>query len=87
MGQQPPLPDVGPMAYLVDDLLAMKIVSSGDYGPVPRSWAEILAFSQATGRVQEYWEREVLFDMSWEYAQEYSKANSPFLKSPMERST
>lgn len=87
MGQQPPLPDVGPMSYLVDDLLTMKIVSSGDYGPVPRSWAEILAFSQATGRVQECWEREVLFDMSWEYAQEYFKANSPFLKSPMERST
>jgi len=87
MGQTPELPDVGQAFYLIEALLSMKIALPGDYGPQPQTWAEVLAFSTATGCAKEAWERQVLFDMSWEYVQELNKATSPFLKSPMERST
>ena len=87
MGLEVPLPDVGPLGYLLGCFLDMKIATSREYGLEPRSWAEVLAFSNATGRAQESWERQVLFDMSWEYVMEFNKAANPFLKSPMERST
>lgn len=87
MGQTPEMPDVGPATYLLEMLLAMKIAVAGEYGPKPQTWSEILAFSNAKDCAKEPWERQVLFDMSWEYVQELSKATSPFLKSPMERST
>lgn len=87
MGLAPEMPDVGRASYLIEALLAMKIAVAGDYGPKPHSWTEILAFSHATDCAKEAWERQVLFDMSWEYVQEFNKASSPFLKSPMERST
>lgn len=86
MGAEIRLPDVGAGEYLVDLLLRMKIATQGDYAMQPRSWAEVLAFSEATGTAQQSWERQVLFDMSWDYVQELSKASSPFMKSPMDRS-
>lgn len=87
MGITPPLPELGKAFYLLEALLDLKIAVQGDYGPRSQTWSEVLAFSVATDKVKEPWERQVLFDMSWEYVQEYGKANSPFLKSPMERST
>lgn len=87
MGLTPPLPDVGRAFYLLEALLDLKIAIQGEYGPKSQTWTEVLAFSEASDRAKEPWERQVLFDMSWEYVQEYSKASSPFLKSPMERST
>ncbi len=85
MGVTPNLPDVGRSIYLLEALMDMKIAVAGEYGPRPQTWSEVLAFSQATGRALQAWERQVLFDMSWDYVQEYQKASSPFLKSPMER--
>lgn len=79
------LPDVGVAEYLVEAFLKMRVATSGDYGLQPRTWGEVLAFSEATDSVKESWERQVLFDMSWDYVQENSKATSPFLKSPMDR--
>lgn len=85
MGQTPEMPDVGNSVYLLEALLDMKIAVAGEYGPRSQTWGEVLAFSEATNRVKKAWERQVLFDMSWEYVQEYGKATSPFMKSPMER--
>lgn len=80
------MPEVGQAAYLLEALLAMKIALPGEFGPKPQTWAEVLAFSDANNIAKETWERRVLFEMSWEYVQEFTKASSPFLKSPMERS-
>ena len=87
MGVTPTFPDLGPLHYLLDDFFKMKIARSTEYGFEPRSWQEVLAFSESTGRAREAWEREILFEMSWEYVQEFTKASSPFLKAPMERVT
>lgn len=85
MGVEPQLPEVGEAVYLLEALMDMRIAVEGDYGPRPQTWTEVLAFSEATHKAKEHWERQVLFDMSWDYVQELKKATSPFLKSPMER--
>lgn len=85
MGAEIIMPEVGPLAYLLELCIRMKIATPGDYGPQARTWAEVLAFSEATGVANEYWERQALFDMSWDYVDENQRATSPFLKPPMER--
>lgn len=85
MGAQIQLPDVGMMGYMVNAFLDMRVAVPGDYGPKSQTWAEVLAFSEATGNAREHWERQTLFDMSWDYVNEHQRASSPFTKSPMER--
>jgi hypothetical protein len=81
------MPELGPLAYLASDLLVLKLATSGESGLQAQTWREILAFSEATKKASEPWERQALFDMSWNYVQEFTKSASPFMKSPMERPT
>ena len=55
--------------YLIEALMAMKPYSVTDNGYVPVSWVEIHAFMEATGRISEPWEAELLKEMSERYIQ------------------
>lgn len=85
MGVVPQMPELPFGGYLLEAFLNMKIATSFQGETQPRSWAEVLAYAQATGAVTQPWELQALFDMSWDYVHELNKATSPFVKSPMER--
>lgn len=79
------MPDVGPMAYLVEAFHLLRFARSGMEGLVPQTWAEIDAFARNTGRITAGWEAEALFNMSWAYVTENQKAADALRIAPMER--
>jgi hypothetical protein len=85
IGVSPPLPDVGPGAYLIQAFRNLRFARSGEFGLAPQTWAEIEAFARSTGAVRHGWECQALFDMSWAYVEENSAAANPFRMAPMER--
>lgn len=79
------MPDVGPGLYLVEAFQKLGFARSDLDGLVPQTWAEIDAFARRTERITTAWEAEALFNMSWAYVNEFTKASAPLRKSPMER--
>ena len=84
----PPMPDIGPGQYLADAFHVLRFATPDPMGGglAAQTWAEVLAFAQATGRISEAWEAQALFDMSWAYVTEFQKASDPLRIAPMERS-
>jgi hypothetical protein len=79
------MPEVGPLAYLVEAFHAVRFARHGFEGLTPQTWVEIDAFARATGRITTGWEAQALFDMSWAYVTENQKAADALRIAPMER--
>lgn len=82
------MPEVGPGFYLIEAFHVLRFATPGPMGEglQAQSWQEVLAFAEATGRITEPWEVEALFNMSWAYVTEHTKAADSLRVSPMERS-
>ncbi|WP_425070640.1 hypothetical protein [Sagittula sp. S175] len=77
----PPIPDGG--GYLIDALLALGPTRSEPMGGArPTDWPEIAPFMQATRRITEPWEAEVLRDMCEAFCAGLSAGESPFADYP-----
>jgi len=85
--QQVPLVAVQGGAYLLEALLAAGAASSGVAGAIPMTWQEIRAFGEATGRISEPWEHEMIRNMSTAYVSGMNAGADPLSISPLDQLT
>ncbi|WP_339109269.1 hypothetical protein [Thioclava sp. GXIMD4216] len=77
MGRPLGLPDLDAGAYLVEAMIRLDPVRSTGLDLRATDWPEISAFMQATGRISEGWEAELLFDMCAGYFEARQAGEDP----------
>jgi len=71
--------------HLLDALFKLGPVRSGDMGGRSTvDWRELHAFGQATGRLSEPWEYELLMEMASAYLEGNNLGRDPLSYSPVE---
>lgn len=71
------------MAYLMD----AGPTRINPLGEAPLDWADVLAYSNATGNAPEVWERRALRKMSQNYMQARTAGEHPLAIPPVEQET
>ena len=82
---EPPLVEILAGHYLWSAFRAIGIGKASAMGMGPLEWVDIHAYSQATQRVTEPWELELLYEMSQAYFRELENGKNPFAKSPLDK--
>ena len=83
-----PVPEIelGPGSYLLEALFEVGPASEAPMGGfMVIQWAEVLAYSQATGSITEPWEITAMIDMSKAYLRGYAEGQSVTSIPPNER--
>ncbi len=65
------MPDPGDAAYLIEFLMEIGPVNSGQSGPIPVSWSDINAWQQATGTILTGQELVQIRELSKLYCSQY----------------
>ncbi len=80
------LPDLEAGEYLLEALFEVGPVRMVAEGELPLGWAEVWAYAQATGAVEEAWEARALISMSRGYLGAKNAGKNPLAIPPVERS-